>query len=64
MHPVYRVDTETINDDKPALLRINIGPPRKWLLGRGTGTGNLSGNRPGRLIFGNVISIQLGHKYL
>ncbi len=64
MHAVYRVDAETIDNHKSALLRINIGPPRKWFLGRGPGTSNFSGNRPRRLILGNIIGIQPRHKYL
>ena len=64
MHAVYRVDAETVDDGKSALLRIDIGPSRKWFLGRGPGTSNLSGNRPRRLIFGNIIGLELRHKYL
>ena len=64
MHAVYRVDAETVDNHKPALLRIDIGPARKWLLGRGPGTSNLSCNRPRRLILGNIIRIQPRHKYL
>jgi hypothetical protein len=55
MYAVDRIDTEIVDDNQPALLCINICPPRKWLLGHGARTRNFSGNCTSGGIFSNVI---------
>ena len=64
MYTVDRIDTEIVDNNQPALLRINICPPGEWLLGRGANTHNLSGNCTSGIILRNVICAKPRHKDL